>query len=168
MKKRNLAIISAIGLLVALYTGSAIAGVTKGKAAPDFALKSMAGENIRLSELRGKVVMINFWATWCAPCRKEMPLLNDLYKKHKQSEFILLGVNIDNSEDKGKKMARKIGVTFPILFDVSKKVSESYGVSAMPFTVIIDRSGIVKHIHKGYLPGYEKKYDSQISKLIGK
>jgi peroxiredoxin len=167
MKFNKIILAFTVSVLMILNINMAEAAVSKGKPAPDFALRSMAGENLRLSELRGKVVMVNFWATWCAPCRKEMPLLNDLYKKHKQSGFVLLGVNIDNNPKKAEKMAKKLGVSFPVLFDSKKTVSESYGVSAMPFTVIIDKSGSVKHVHKGYLPGYEKKYDKQISKLLG-
>jgi peroxiredoxin len=168
MKTKSIILSTAVGFFMLLNAGNVIAGVTKGKTAPDFALQSMSGENVRLSEMRGKVVMVNFWATWCAPCRKEMPLLDELYKKHSSSGFVLLGVNIDNSQDKAKKMAKKLGVTFPVLFDTKKNVSESYGVSAMPFTVILDKGGRVKHVHKGYLPGYEKKYDKQISGLLGK
>lgn len=168
MKLRKLIFATTLSIVFAFTTVNAIAGISKGKLAPDFSLKSMSGENIRLSEMRGKVVMINFWATWCAPCRKEMPLLNALYNKHKNSGFVLLGVNIDNSPKNGEKMAKKLGINFPILFDNSKKVSETYKVSAMPFTIILDKSGKISQIHKGYLPGYEKKYDAQISKLLGK
>ncbi len=168
MKLRKLILATTLSIIVAFPAANAFAVISKGKLAPDFSLKSMSGENIRLSEMRGKVVMINFWATWCAPCRKEMPLLNDLYNKHKNSGFVLLGVNIDNTPKNAEKMAKKLGINFPILFDNSKKVSEAYKVSAMPFTIILDRSGKVNQIHKGYLPGYEKKYDAQVSKLLGK
>ena len=167
MKLRKFISATALSIIVAFTAANAFAGVSKGKLPPDFSLKSMSGENIRLSEMRGKVVMINFWATWCAPCRKEMPLLNDIYNKHKNSGFVLLGVNIDNTSKKAEKMAKKLGINFPILFDSSKKVSEAYSVSAMPFTIILDKGGKVRQIHKGYLPGYEKKYDAQISKLLG-
>lgn len=168
MNLRKYILSVSLSIIVAFVAANVFAGISKGKTAPDFSLKSMTGENIRLSEMRGKVVMINFWATWCAPCRKEMPLLNDIYNKHSKSGFVLMGINIDNKPKKAEKMAKKLGINFPVLFDNTKKVSEAYGVSAMPFTVILDKGGRVIHIHKGYLPGYEKKYDAQISKLLGK
>lgn len=96
-----------------------------------------------------------------------MPILNDMRQKFRRSGFELLGINIDNKRDNAIKMAKKLNVSFPLLFDTDKKVSDLYGVSGMPFTVIIDRDGIVRHIHKGYVPGVERKYRAEIKKLLG-
>lgn len=137
-----------------------------GAAAPDFTLKSRTGENLKLSEYRGQVVMINFWASWCGPCRQEMPLLNDLYRRYHKLGFTLLGVNLDQERDQALALLEKIPVSFPILFDPEGKVSELYQVAAMPTTVILDRGGHVRHVHKGYLPGYEDKYQQQIRSLL--
>lgn len=137
-----------------------------GQAAPDFALKSSSGENLRLSEYRGDVVMINFWATWCGPCRQEMPLLDDLYAKYQRVGFTLLGVNIDDDSRRAVKMIEELGVNFPVLFDESKSVSKLYKVEAMPVTVLVDKEGIVRHVHHGYKPGYEDKYLTEIRALL--
>lgn len=134
--------------------------------APDFVLKAMSGENVRLSELRGQVVMINFWASWCGPCRQEMPHLEALHQRYEPLGFTLLGVNVEKERDKADQMLRDMTVSFPILLDSHNEVSKLYGVVAMPSTVLIDRDGIVRHVHNGYKPGYEQQYQSQIRSLI--
>jgi len=137
-----------------------------GQSAPDFALKSSSGENLRLSEYRGDVVMVNFWATWCGPCRQEMPLLDQLYSRYQRVGFSLLGVNIDDNASKAMDMVSELGVSFPVLFDTGKEVSRLYEVEAMPVTVLIDREGTVRYVHHGYKPGVEETYLDQIRSLL--
>jgi peroxiredoxin len=137
-----------------------------GSVAPDFTLRSSLGKNQKLSEYRGRVVMINFWATWCAPCRQELPLLNHLYEQYHKSGFTLLGVNIDDNPEAAKALAQKLGVTFPVLFDTDKQVSHRYDVDAMPSSVLIDRSGKVRYLHRGYRSGVEAQYDQQVRELL--
>ncbi len=163
MKLKNA--IAALILSVLAATSLASSGL-EGHAAPDFALKSSTGENLRLSEYRGDVVMINFWATWCGPCRQEMPLLDELYQRYSRVGFNLLGVNIDDDSRRAMQMIEELGVNFPVLFDASKKVSELYDVDAMPVTVLVDREGTVRYVHQGYKPGYEDKYLTQIRTLL--
>ena len=126
----------------------------------------MDGPNLRLKEQRGRVVMVNFWATWCGPCRQEMPQLNRLYEKYKASGFVLLGVNVDDDQRKAAEVAGKLGITFPVLLDTDKVVSKLYDLSTMPSTVIIDRDGKVRFVHRGYLTGYEDNYEKQIRELL--
>lgn len=154
-----------VALCIFAATGIAASDLT-GQSAPDFVLKSSSGENLRLSEYRGDVVMINFWATWCGPCRQEMPLLDDLYARYGRVGFSLLGVNIDDDARRAMQMIEELGVNFPVLFDDSKEVSRLYQVEAMPVTVLVDRSGTVRHVHHGYKPGYEEKYLTEIRSLL--
>lgn len=155
------------GVILAIFAASSLAASSlEGQAAPDFVLKSSGGENLRLSEYRGDVVMINFWATWCGPCRQEMPLLDDLYSRYERVGFTLLGVNIDDDSRRAMKMIDELGVSFPVLFDESKEVSKLYAVSAMPVTILVDREGTVRHVHHGYKPGYEEKYLNEIRALL--
>ena len=163
MKLKNL--ILGLTLSVLAATSLASSGLT-GQAAPDFALKSSSGENLRLSEYRGDVVMVNFWATWCGPCRQEMPLLDELYSRYERVGFSLLGVNIDDDSRKAMSMVSELGVSFPVLFDARKEVSKLYEVDAMPVTVLIDREGTIRYVHHGYKPGYEDKYLDQIRSLL--
>ncbi len=134
--------------------------------APDFALKSLSGENLRLREYRGNVVMINFWATWCGPCRQEMPALSRLYDKYRSAGFMLFGVNVDADPSAANQMVKKLRVTYPILIDTEKQASELYRVNAMPMTVLIDRDGKVRYLHKGYVAGYENDYQAEIRQLL--
>jgi peroxiredoxin len=156
-----------LALVFCTFAATSLAGSgLTGRPAPDFALKSSSGENLRLSEYRGNVVMVNFWATWCGPCRQEMPLLDELYTRYQRVGFTLLGVNIDDDSGKAMNMAGELGVNFPVLFDARKEVSKLYEVDAMPVTVIIDRDGKVRFIHQGYKPGYEEYYLDQIRALL--
>ena len=158
---------SIIALVFSVFAASSLASSgLEGQAAPDFALKSSTGENLRLSEYRGDVVMINFWATWCGPCRQEMPLLDELYNRYQRVGFNLLGVNIDDDSQRAMQMVEELGVGFPVLFDAAKDVSKLYNVEAMPVTVIVDRLGTVRYVHHGYKPGYEDKYLDQIRSLL--
>ena len=158
---------SMIGLLFGVFAASSLASSDlEGRPAPDFALKSSTGDNLRLSEYRGDVVMINFWATWCGPCRQEMPLLEELYGRYQRVGFNLLGVNIDDDSGRAMRMAEELGVSFPVLFDARKEVSKLYEVEAMPVTVLVDREGTVRYVHHGYKPGYEEKYLNQIRSLL--
>jgi peroxiredoxin len=158
---------SLLGAILVIFTASTLAASSlQGQVAPDFVLRSATGENLRLSEYRGDVVLINFWATWCGPCRQEMPLLDDLYGRYQRVGFNLLGVNIDEDSRRAMQMVQELGVNFPVLFDENKEVSKLYEVEAMPVTILVDREGIVRHVHHGYKPGYEEKYLTEIRSLL--
>jgi peroxiredoxin len=149
-----------------VVAGSASSAIAPTTPAPDFSLHAMGGPNMRLQDQRGRVVMVNFWATWCAPCQQEMPHLNRLYQKYRSSGFVLLGVNVDEDSSKAADVAAKLGITFPVLLDADKRVSKLYDLSTMPSTVLIDRDGKVRFVHRGYLAGYEDAYEKQIRELL--
>ena len=154
-------------LLLTLLAGSQPAlAVGPDDKAPDFTLKSLDGANLRLEEYRGQVVLINFWASWCGPCRQEMPHLEALHQRYSSLGFTLLGVNVDKDSGDAEGFLEDTPVTFPILFDPESSVSELYDVIAMPTTVLVDRSGNMRFIHHGYKPGYENDYQAQIRALI--
>ncbi len=156
-----------LGLIFSVLAATSLASSSLiGQLAPDFALKNASGENLRLSEFRGDVVMINFWATWCGPCRQEMPLLDELYSRYQRVGFNLLGVNIDDDSGKAMNMIAELDVSFPVLFDTRKEVSKLYKVDAMPVTILVDRDGRVRHVHHGYKPGYEQDYLNEIRSLL--
>jgi peroxiredoxin len=134
--------------------------------APDFTLKSQSGENVRLSDFRGQVVLLNFWASWCGPCRQEMPILDAINKKYQALGFTVLGINVDLKSEKAINYLKDTPVNFPVLYDPESKVSELYSVSAMPSTAIIDRDGHVRFIHAGYKSGDEETYRKKIKALM--
>ena len=155
-----------LGLLLVTSATLASAVATVGAAAPDFTLRTLSGSNMRLQEQRGQVVLVNFWATWCGPCRKEMPHLNRIADKYKSSGLVLLGVNVDDDVRNAADLSAKLGVKFPVLLDTDKKVSRLYDLNSMPSTMVIDRSGKVRFVHRGYQDGYEDLYDKQIRDLL--
>ncbi len=159
-------VVATVTVILTLVLGLSFNASAKSVSAPDFTLKSRDGKNVRLSDLRGQVVLLNFWASWCGPCRQEMPILDDLHNKYKSLGFSVLGVNLDAKPKKAIGYLKDTPVTFPVLYDPKGITSEQYGVSAMPSTVIIDRNGNVRHLHKGYKSGYEDEYVAQIKKLL--
>ena len=94
--------------------------------APDFTLESRSGENLRLEDHRGEVVMLNFWASWCGPCRQEMPLMDDIYSQYKDLGFTILAVNVDENRDEALRFLNAVPVDYPILYDPESRVSELY------------------------------------------
>jgi peroxiredoxin len=143
----------------------AMAAVT-GSAAPDFTLKSASGENLKLSEYRGEVVLINFWASWCGPCRQEMPALDELHNRYRALGFTVLGVNVEEDSRKAREVLKDLQVSFPVLLDDRSTVSRLYDIVAMPSTVLVDRNGNIRYLHKGYQPGLEDIYLQQVRELI--
>ena len=133
--------------------------------APDFTLSDADGNQITLSDLRGQVVMINFWASWCGPCREEMPYLEQIFQRYEPLGFTLLGINVEENPSDGRAFLQDRPVSFPVLYDPENGISKLYDVIAMPSTVLIDRKGNVRYLHHGYKPGYENDYQDQVRAL---
>jgi peroxiredoxin len=160
MRNPIAAIVAALAL-----TSPAFAGPTAGPA-PAFTLASRSGQEVSLAQYKGQVVMINFWASWCGPCRQEMPLLESIYRKYSKMGFTLLGVNVEPDSNAANEWLKATPVSFPILYDRDSKVSKLYDVGGMPSTVLIDRSGKLRVLHRGYKPGDENEYLDSIRSLI--
>lgn len=127
-----------------------------GKYAPAFDLKDMNGKKVSLSEFKGKVVLLNFWATTCDPCKAEMPSMNNLYKTLKDRDFVVLAVSIDTSEKAVKSFISEKGILFPVLLDKDKEVYfDDYAVIGLPTSFLIDRSGVIAEKFLG-----ERDWDS--------
>ena len=153
--------------LAAVFVLPAFAASSSGPA-PAFKLSARGGKTIDLAQFKGQVVMINFWASWCGPCRTEMPILEDIYKKYKPMGFTMLAVNVEPDTAAAEAWLAKLSkpVTFPVAFDTDSKVSKLYKVPGMPTTVFVDRKGNVRVLHKGYKPGDENVYLTQIRSLL--
>lgn len=152
--------------IVLLSSTLNVAALDIGQTAPDFTLKSTQGKNLNLAEQRGQIIVINFWASWCGPCRKEMPVLQTFHNKYKNLGVYVWGINVEQENKAGQDFLADLNLSFPIFFDSSNTVSANYQVEAMPTTVIVDRSGKVRYVFRGYKDGYEKKYAKAIKKLI--
>ena len=137
--------------------------------APDFALRDLSGRTVRLSDHRGKVVLVNFWATWCVPCRVELPHLERLYKQYAGQGLVVLGVSIDGPESVAEvdPQARRYGLTFPVLLDQETRVVAQYNPKkTAPFTVIVGRDGAVARRREGYHAGDERLVEADIKTLL--
>jgi peroxiredoxin len=152
--------------VISLCSLVAVSSLALANAAPDFTLPSSTGENVRLAEQRGQVVMLNFWASWCGPCRQEMPLLDAMFQRYSSAGFVLYGVNVEEDNTDAIKLIKQLGVSFPILYDAESKASSLYQVDAMPTTVLIDKKGQIRFVNRGYKAGDENKYRDQIRELI--
>jgi len=164
--------IKSLGLTVALLAGAAFSGPgfaadAVGQPAPTFTLPLRGGTTpLGLDKLRGQVVMVNFWASWCGPCREEFPLLDQMYKKYKGLGFTMLGVNVEPESKDAEGFIAKTPVTFPIVFDKDSTVSKLYRVEGMPSTVLIDRNGVLRWVHRGYKAGDENEYLDHVRALL--
>ena len=134
--------------------------------APDFTLRTLEGRNLRLAEQRGSVVMVNFWASWCAPCRVEMPHLARIWDKYRDAGFVFLAVNVDEDVKNAASAANRMALRAPVLLDAEKKVVRAFEVATMPTTVLIDRDGELRHVHRGYREGVEQTYEQQVRALL--
>lgn len=121
-----------------------------GNPAPDFTLTSINGTKVTLSDYQGRVVLLNFWASWCSPCRSEMPSMERLHQTLGDEDFVIIAINIDGGvTDKVREFITQNGYTFEILHDKDQIVAEPYGVRAIPTSYIIDKNGTVVEISRG-------------------
>ncbi len=150
--------------------GADTPGDTGGSAPPDFTLDTLDGRSVTLSEHLGKdVVLIDFWATWCDPCMAAMPHLDELYKKHKDDGFVVLGVSIDGPQSVAqvKTEVQKLGVTFPILLDTETRVVALYNPkTSAPYSVLIGRDGKILTKKEGYTSGDVKAVDKDVAAAV--
>jgi peroxiredoxin len=156
-------------VLVGLLADGALSGPVRslvGKDAPDFVLKDLAGRNLRLSEYRGQVVLVNFWARWDADSRREMPALDHLNAAFARAGLVVLGVSVDEDMQRSGEFAKAMRISYPILFSTNGIVGRDYLIQKMPLTILVDRAGVVRYSSVGYQRGDETAYLEQIRALL--
>jgi peroxiredoxin len=136
----------------------------KGKIAPDFTLVDLDGNEVSLSDFRGQPVLINFWATWCPPCRTEMPDIAAAYEEHRDKELVVLAVNVEESADNVRGFADEDKVSFPVLLDGDGAVARQYRVRALPTSFFINRDGVIADVFYGGMS--RKKLDGFLDKIL--
>ena len=137
-----------------------------GQLAPDFALKSASGSNYRLSEYRGRVVLVSFWATWCGECRSQLTALADMHQRYPDVGLQFFAISVDRDVDDVADAAHRLGIEFPALHDVGGHVSEQYAVDRTPYVVLIDQQGVIRFEHAGFHTGDEREYLEQARLLL--
>jgi peroxiredoxin len=139
-----------------------------GDIAPSFTLKDLNGNTVTLDSFKGKVVFLDFWASWCGPCKEELPELELLYKKYGKDGFEVIGVSVDKSESNIAAFLKKRPVSFTILTNIKGDVAEAYGLPGMPTGYIIGKDGAIQHRHVGFAKAFLPVYEKEIVELLKK
>jgi cytochrome c biogenesis protein CcmG/thiol:disulfide interchange protein DsbE len=147
---------------------SAHAEVKPGQAAPDFEGATLGQQPLKLSSLRGKVVLLDFWASWCEPCKKELPLLSKMAPKLKQKGIEIVAVNIDDDRKNAEDFVRAKSIALTVVTDGGKKIVGRWEPPKMPSSFIIDKGGVVRAVNGGFEPGDESKLEEQLLALVNK
>jgi cytochrome c biogenesis protein CcmG/thiol:disulfide interchange protein DsbE len=186
MKSRSLLEVGLLALVAATSFGLGCGGASGdthtassgsgrglvGQAAPDFSAPAVANGKgkVSLEELRGKVVLVDFWGTFCEPCKKSFPKLQTLYGKYAGSGLKIVGISEDEAEDKSKisDFASTYGAKFTLAWDGDKSIAEAYKPETMPSSYLVDRRGVVRFTHVGYHDGEEDDIDREIQELLSK
>lgn len=137
-----------------------------GQAAPDFALHAVAGENVRLSEHRGEVIVLSFWSSRCTPCRQQLAALNRSFQTYRSAGLVVFGIGVDDEPKQSLEFARSVGVGFAMLLDPAKGAGRSYEVDNLPMTVLIDRGGAIRYVLRDYSSANETLYLQELRVLL--
>ena len=137
-----------------------------GKEAPDFVLKAMDGSNLRMSEFRGQVVLVIFWARWAGDSRQEMPALDRIKTTYERAGLVVLGVSVDGDLVHAREFAAAMKLSYPIMFDTGSDVGREYLLQKMPMTILVDRAGVVRYTNVGFKRGDERAYLDHIRELL--
>ena len=172
-----LIILGIVGLVVALVVAGLL--LTRGNAekessskspsdskelVPNFTLKLMSGKNFNSSDYKGKPILVNFFASWCLPCREEMPVLEKIVKEYEPKGVVFLGIAVDDTEVKMKDFIEKYGVTFPVGLDKTSAIQKSFGIYGIPTTYFIDKQGVINYSHSGSVT--EELLHHELDKLL--
>jgi peroxiredoxin len=146
--------------------GSGPDPIERGSVAPGFTLARLDGGEVSLAELRGRVVLINFWATWCEPCRQEMPAMERLYHRHREAGFELLAISVGEAPEPVRAFRDELGLSFPILLDRDKAVSNAYQTYRFPESYLVDREGLVVERYVGPREWDHEAYVERVGRLL--
>lgn len=153
-------------LILGLVAAATAAALDEGARAPELNARTLDGQRIRLADLRGKVVIVDFWASWCEPCREEMPVLERLYRRYGDRGLVVIGVSVDRTERNARGFLRRTPVSFPIIHDGGHGIANRYSPPRMPSSYIIDKRGIVRHIHEGFRSGDAAAMEREVRALL--
>ena len=161
-------LISCRSLIITFLLFSTSLHAAGGKGSyPIFQLPELASDSIvKLDKFRGKVVYVDFWASWCGPCRQSLPKFNQLYKKLSNKGFSIIAINLDENKADANNFLKDFPVSYTVLRDSKGETPQQFGVKVMPTGYLLDRFGMVRHVHEGFRNGDELKLEQQIQKLL--
>ena len=148
--------------------GGDASSASQGSPAPEFELPDLSGQTVRLADYRGQVVVVDFWASWCSPCKEELPVLEELYQKYRGDGLTIVGVNLDEEAEDAKGFLESTGVTFPVGLDPEGAIADKYAPPKMPTSYIIDPEGNIVHVQAGYEADDAAIIEEKIVALLGK
>ena len=158
---------AALALATGLLLGTQAAAAGVGQKAPEFTAPALDGaKSVSLGAYRGKVVYLDFWASWCPPCITSLPLLEELRKQFPSDQFQILAVNVDQDPEKARKFLARTKVGYPSATDPKGRIPESFGIETMPTSFLIDRRGVIRHVHHGFRKGDVAPLRERIAKLV--
>ena len=157
-----------LALLILMMLPATVSGADLfvGDRAKNFTLKSNQGENLRLSEQRGQIIFLTFWAEWCGTCKQQLKDLESLYQTHRDKGFQVWAISLDTDTREADLNARGMGLTFPVLYDNEHAIAKAYDVDDLPTAVIVDRDGIIRYVKEDYKPKTLNAYKSQVATLV--
>jgi peroxiredoxin len=160
----------AAGLLACALAASAVRAASPppivGKDAPDFVLKALDGTNLRLSEFRGQVVLVNFWARWASDSRQEMPALNRINRTYERAGLVVLGISVDEDLRRAREFADAMKPSYPVMFETGSQIGHDYQLDKMPMTILVDRGGVIRYAHVGFKRGDDRIFLDHIRELL--
>lgn len=151
----------------ALMLSSRAMALGVGSVAPNLSAPSNDGRALSLAQFKGQVVYLDFWASWCAPCREAMPVMDATYQRYRDRGLVVLGVNVDTDRKSAQRMLDQVQPTFPIAFDPDGKWPEAFGLKDMPTSYLIDAKGVVRYVRKGYRERDEQQLETAIKAALG-
>lgn len=155
-----------VALVVCVLTAPAARALRQGDAPPPIGLEDTSGARVDLDTLRGKVVLVDFWASWCGPCRKEMPVLEALHRKYGGDGLVVVGVNLDRSRKKMNNFLKASPVTFRVVPDPKLEVARRYEPPTMPSSYFIDKRGRLRYVHEGFREADTSEIEARVKALL--